>query len=213
MKLSAELRDRIVQRFGRTIDLQVNPQVLQQIVDEIEATGGSGSGSGQDATAPFNVSWMDSWVAHWIYHDKQRTLGTQQREAAAVLKSLVDLKFNERIGEIQRFIRDFPHAVEPPDGGPPEPGTPPVGPAAFTPPDGGPPEPGTPPAGPQGMEPPDGGPPEPGVPPTGPDAGFMRENPWILYWFISIKASLLLDVVDAHMTRRLNELRAGAKTG
>ena len=96
----------------------------------------------------------------------------------------------------------------------PEPLPPPLppagpGPIAFEPPDGGPPEPGPPaPAGPAVFEPPDGGPPEPGTPPAGPVTGIVDENPWILYWFVSLKAPLLLDVVDLHLTRRLEELGA-----
>lgn len=77
------------------------------------------------------------------------------------------------------------------------------------PPDGGPPEPGVPPVGPVGpalLEPPDGGPPEPGVPPVGPQASLPGENPWILYWFVSLKAPLLLDVIDAQLERRLEEI-------
>jgi hypothetical protein len=56
---------------------------------------------------------------------------------------------------------------------------------------------------------PDGGPPEPGTPPAGPSAQpfELGENPWILYWFLSIKAPMLLDVIDLHLTRRLQELR------
>ena len=112
-----------------------------------------------------------------------------------------------------------------------EPGSPPVGPAGGRgnvstdidggvpppTPDGGVPEPGVPPAGPRGSvfdEPPDGGPPEPGVPdppagpgPGGPDAGRFAENPWILYWFVSLKTPTLLDVIDLHITRRLEALR------
>lgn len=59
--------------------------------------------------------------------------------------------------------------------------------------------------------PPDGGPPEPGTPPpAGPhtieEAEFLGDNPWILYWFVSLKAPMLLDVIDAHLMRRLGEL-------
>jgi len=60
-------------------------------------------------------------------------------------------------------------------------------------------------------EPPDGGPPEPGVPPTGPEAALFGENPWILYWFVSLKAPQLLDVIDAHLSRRMSELGAGRR--
>lgn len=63
-------------------------------------------------------------------------------------------------------------------------------------------------------EPPDGGPPEPGVPDPpdpgpdpGPDGGALRDNPWILYWFVSINAPLILNMIDAHITRRLNDLK------
>ncbi len=72
---------------------------------------------------------------------------------------------------------------------------------AAEPPDAGPPPP----------EPPDGGTPEPGVPPPpeppGPSAIGFAENPWILYWFVSLKAPMLLDVIDLHITRRLESLR------
>lgn len=88
-------------------------------------------------------------------------------------------------------------------------------------------EPGSPPVGPSGgrsgsifsdePEPPDGGPPEPGVPdppagphPGGPDAsrfGTVVDNPWILYWFISLKTPMFLDVIDLHITRRLEALQ------
>jgi hypothetical protein len=56
------------------------------------------------------------------------------------------------------------------------------------------------------MDPPDGGPPEPGVPPVGPEAGLVGDNPWILYWFVSLKLPMLLDMLDAHLDRRLSEL-------
>ena len=139
--------------------------------------------------SPFGVSWMDSWVAHWVYNETLVSARAQDKEFANVLQSLVDLKFNERLEELRRFIGSYGGIVEePPDGGPPEPGTPPAGPVEF-------------------FEPPDGGTPEPGVPPTGPDEGFLRDNPWILYWFVSVKAPVLLDMIDAHITRRINELR------
>jgi len=67
-------------------------------------------------------------------------------------------------------------------------------------------------------EPPDGGTPEPGVPPEppagpdpgGPESGRFRsfaDNPWILYWFISLKTPVLLDVIDLHISRRLEALQ------
>jgi hypothetical protein len=109
-----------------------------------------------------------------------------------------------------------------------EPGSPPVGPAGAH---GGvstASEPGSPPVGPAGghsgrfvteePEPPDGGTPEPGVPPeppAGPDPGgpesgrfqSFADNPWILYWFISLKTPVLLDVIDLHISRRLEALQ------
>ena len=206
-----DLHERLISKYGGVINLKENPGILQYLYEEVEqavhvdALGVDKPGR----TAPFGVSWMDSWVAHWVYNDNLRTIESKDRELGTILRSLADLKFNERLDEMRRFIRNNPHFIhEAPDGGPPEPGTPPAGPSMFSPPDAGPPEPGTPPAGPAALEPPDGGPPEPGTPPTGPDAGFLQENPWILYWFISIKAPFLLDVIDVHMTRRLNELGA-----
>ena len=126
-------------------------------------------------------------------------------EVANVLERLVDLKFEERLAEVQRFIRDSPRFEgEPPDGGSPEPGTPPAGPARFeAPPDGGPPpEPGVP------------LPPEPGpIPPSpvpnrlshqrGPDPRAWVTTRGSCNWSISIKAPTSLDVIDAHITRRL----------
>jgi hypothetical protein len=239
MKPPKDLHRRITDKYGSTIDLKKNPDVLQDIVEEVSAMLQTGEGTlgTEPPASPFGVSWMDSWVAHWVYSEKLRkAVEGQNEEVAQVLRSLVDLKFNERIGEMRRFLRDHgplasppdggtpepgvppagpagPARFEPPDGGPPEPGTGPgpTGPAIFEPPDAGPPEPGVPPGGPARFDPPDGGPPEPGVPPTGPDAGFLRENPWILYWFVSVKAPLLLDVIDAHMTRRLNELSGSSQ--
>ena len=194
------------------IDLRENPSILLDILEELGAMPQAEGGVKTSASPPFGVSWMDSWVAHWVYNEKLNTAKRQDIEVANVLQRLADLKFEERLAEIQRFIRDFPRFEgEPPDGGPPEPGTPPAGPARFSareaPPDGGPPpEPGVP-------LPPEPGPtvppvPPPPVPPTGPASAHLGDNPWILYWFISIKAPMLLDVIDAHITRRLNDMRA-----
>ena len=55
----------------------------------------------------------------------------------------------------------------------------------------------------------------PGTPPAGPVGGFgeLEDNPWILYWFLSIRAPMLLEVVDLHIDRRLQEIaeRAGQR--
>jgi hypothetical protein len=211
MTLPRELQGRLTQKFGPVIDLRKRPEVLEEIADEVRAELQTSGISGGTTAPPFGVSWMDSWVAHWVYSEALQAAEARNREVAAVLRSLVDLKFNERLAEMREFVRDYGHVAESPDAGPPEPGTPPAGPARFTAPDAGPPEPGSPPAGPARFDAPDGGTPEPGVPPTGPAAGFLSENPWILYWFISIKAPLLLDVIDAHMTRRMHELRTASR--
>jgi hypothetical protein len=198
-----DLHQKIAERFGPVIDQRSNPDVFHRLVDDIAALLQQESTAGADAPSllPFGVSWMDSWVAHWVYAENLRSAETRNAELATALRGLVDVKFNERLAEIKRFLRDHDR-LEPPDGGPPEPGTPPAGPSRFAdePPDGGTPEPGVPP------------PPEPPgpEPPPGPDAG-LRDNPWILYWFVSIRTPLLLDVIDAHVTRRLNELRGSPR--
>ena len=50
---------------------------------------------------------MDSWVAHWVYNEKVNAAKKQDMEVANVLERLVDLKFEERLAEVQRFIRHF----------------------------------------------------------------------------------------------------------
>jgi len=218
MQIPADLRKRLMERYGGVIDLNKDPRILEDLWAEMSAPAAK--------AAPFGITWMDSWVAHHVYEDNLKSATARSPELASVLRGLADLKFNERLKEIQQFLGARGRLAEPPDGGTPEPGVPPAGPAAHRfavavppppppPPDGGTPEPGVPlPAGPAShrfaaAEPPDGGTPEPGVPPpAGPEAGFLRENPWILYWFISIKAPMLLDVIDAHITRRLDALQS-----
>jgi hypothetical protein len=216
MTLATDLMKHMMEKFGGIIDVKEHPETLDDIVNEVAARIRGGGNIEQPSATPFRVSWMDSWVAHWVYHENLRSAETNDRALATVLRDLVDLKFRERLNEIQRYIRDLPpFATEAPDAGPPEPGSPPAGPRSFSSseaPDAGPPEPGTPPAGPSrfsGSEPPDAGPPEPGTPPAGPSGlpGSFGENPWILYWFVSIKAPMLLEVIDLHLTRRLQELR------
>jgi hypothetical protein len=211
VSLPADARRRIVDTHsGSTLDAAQVHRIIDDVVAATARSGGS-------VASPFRAPWLDSFLAHWALGENvdivTASSGTAE-EAMAAIRDLVDIKFQERLAELQRFIGEL--RAEPPDAGPPEPGTPPAGPSvAFfpdEPPDGGPPEPGVPPVGPSAAffpdEPPDGGPPEPGVPPVGPDAGFLRENPWILYWFISLRGPLLLDVIDAHLTRRLEELSA-----
>jgi hypothetical protein len=224
MTLARELMKRMMERFGGIIDLKERPEVLEEIVEEVIARmrgggggGAAGAGSGAPAealpptAAPFGVSWMDSWVAHWVYAENLKRAERQSRELATVMQGLVDLKLRERLDEIRRFLADnWIHAASP-EAGPPEMGVPPAGPARFAPgggrfdgPDGG--------APPPAPEPPADGPREPGVPPpagppAGPDAGAFAENPWILYWFVSLKLPALLDVIDLHIMRRLEAMR------
>jgi hypothetical protein len=236
MKVPTALRERIAKQYGSVIDLKRDPDVFDRIVAEIAASLGESrvEKPAGEAPAPFGVSWMDSWVAHWVYTGHAQAAGRRGEALGQVMRDLVDLKFDQRLDQIRAFIRDY--RAEPPDGGTPEPGVPPpagpaivfsppdggtpepgvpppAGPAVvFAPPDGGTPEPGVPPAGPSPTPvPPDGGPPEPGVPPTGPEAALFGENPWILYWFVSLKAPQLLDVIDAHLSRRMSELGAGRR--
>lgn len=216
MNIDKDLRKRITKKFGSVLDLKKKPELLQELLDELEKALNEKSPVARDVplASPFGVSWMDSWVGTWIVADKLTNAKARDTELAAVLQGLVDAKFNQRIAELRRFVREYPNFAGP-DGGTPEPGVPPVGPAGFVfePPDGGPPEPGVPPVGPAGFvfEPPDGGPPEPGTPeppdpgPSGHGAGLLRDNPWILLWFVSLQAPMIIDMIDAHFTRRMND--------
>jgi hypothetical protein len=182
MSISPELRRSLVDRVSRQ-DPSLDRAVLGRIVDEVASSLTASRDPGGTAPSPFDVSWMDSYVAHWTLGRSVAPTSDHFEEVAQVLRDALDARFEEHKAEILRWIGRL---NEPPDGGPPEPGTPPVGPSVF--------------------EPPDGGPPEPGTPPVGPDVSFLGDNPWILYWFISLKAPMLLDVLDAHLTRRLEEL-------
>jgi hypothetical protein len=183
MELSSGARDRIASKFRDThnIDREIVDQIAADVLDAV------GEAPAAPPPSPFAVSWMDSYLAHWELRDRLTPTGQEADDVERVVRELVDVRFNERLGEISDFLRNRA-VLEPPDGGPPEPGTPPTGPSSV-------------------FEAPDGGPPEPGTPPTGPDVGLV-ENPWILYWFVSVKAPMLLDVMDAHLTRRLNDLAA-----
>jgi hypothetical protein len=156
MKIPKDLEKRLTARFGKVINLNKNPEVFQEIFEEIAAAVPKPSTDPRPVTegSPFGVSWMDSWIAHWAINERIMTAQARNEEFASVLRSLVDLKFKERVNELRRFVREYPHFADgPPDGGPPEPGTPPpAGPSSFTAPDGGPPEPGTPPAGPSSFD-------------------------------------------------------------
>lgn len=216
------LRDRIVAKYAEQ-EPGLDPELLGRIVDDVAASLGKPSAP----RAVFDVSWMDSYVAHWALGQEVLPQADRLEELAPTLRDLMDARFAERLDELRQWVERLAAPPDggtpepgvppvppvgpdpgpvPPDGGPPEPGVPPVGPVLFEPPDGGPPEPGVPPVGPAVFEPPDAGPPEPGVPPVGPQASLPGENPWILYWFVSIKAPLLLDMLDAHLERRLEEI-------
>jgi hypothetical protein len=209
MKEPTSVRDEIVAKYRRQ-EPALDPEVVGRIVDDGRAALSAGSGRASPAD-PFAISWMDSYLAHWVLGQQVQPEGDRLEDLAPVIRELMDTRFAERVEAIRQWI----DRVAEPDGGPPEPGTPPVGPSAvFSPPDGGTPEPGVPPVGPSpGPVPPDGGPPEPGVPPVGPpvgpDAILLGENPWILYWFVSLKMPLLVDMLDAHIERRLSELGVG----
>jgi hypothetical protein len=199
-KLS-ELFRMITGRHGSVLDLNKNPEILMDIITELRINEQDASGSPAKNAAPFGIPWMDSWAASWVLHQPAplSSRPAPEDEFRTVIKQLTDLKFRDRLQEIKQFIIDQHGVVnEPPDGGPPEPGTPNPGPSSIFNDD---------------PEPPDGGTPEPGVPPTppppdpGPDGGILRENPWVLYWFVSINAPLILDMIDAHFTRRMNDLR------
>jgi len=41
----------------------------------------------------------------------------------------------------------------------------------------------------------------------------LNENPWVLYWFVSLKAPELLSLIDAHFSRRLRDLAASQQRG
>src|ERR1051326_9044028 len=170
MVVETDRLSRIMEKYGRTIDPRKEPQLFAELIKDVVDMIHPSAGMAARQAAPFGVSWMDSWVAHWVYAENLRTTEAINHEFAGLLRSLVDLKVRDRLNEIRKFIQSH-RFDEPPDGGPPEPGTPPpAGPARFEPPDGGPPEPGVPPD-----------------PPAGPESGFIQENPWILYWFLSIK--------------------------
>lgn len=200
---------KITDKHGHILDLRKNPKILEDIIIELKSIHDKDFAGHKSmiASKPFGISWMDSWAALWMINQKNNSDPSPEKEFNGILKQLVDLKFKDRLSEIKKFISE--HLNEPPDGGPPEPGVPPdPGPAPTSP------EPGVPPEPPDGgtPEPPDGGTPEPGIPPDppdpGPDSGFLNENPWILYWFVSIRASFILDMIDAHFTRRINDLKS-----
>lgn len=181
MSIPRELRNSLIRKYGtrgRTLDRDL----LEQIIDEIAHVVSAPQGSAP-AASPFDVSWMDSYLAHWTLGRNVAPTDDRFNEVAQMLRDAMDARFEEHKAAILERLAGT--TAEAPDGGSPEPGGPPVGPSVMEP---------------------DGGPPEPGTPPVGPEAGFLGDNPWILYWFVSLKAPMLLDVIDAHLTRRLSEM-------
>jgi hypothetical protein len=200
MTLSQRLMKHIMERYGGVIDLAEHPEVLDEILEEVMAYNEPDKTLAQSVSAttkpPFDISWMDSWVAHQVFSERIAEADLKNRELASVLRGMADLKFDARLQEIRQLInglRSEPGTPDPPDAGP----APPAGPrsAIFAePPDGGTPEPGAP------LPPPPAGPLSSGL-------GGFAENPWILYWFISLKTPMLLDVIDLHISRRIEALR------
>ena len=201
MERMSDLIKTITRKHGSLIDLNKNPEVLMDIVTELRIREEHNAPAlEKEHVAPFGVPWMDSWAANWILHQKsENSKSSSAQEFTKVIQQLTELKFRERLAEIKKFVTDWGGLVNmPPDGGPPEPGT----------------GPGTGPSSVFNEEPPDGGTPEPGVPPDPPgpgpadlDTNILRNNPWILYWFVSINTPVILDMIDAHFTRRMNDLK------
>jgi hypothetical protein len=197
MNLPIQARRRIVEKYTSESAVTDDPAILNQIIDDVIAASAEAPYGG--VPSPFAAPWLDSFLAHWTVGQNVDLTPVSEgaaEEAAATLRALVEAKFQERLAELRPFIRGLREveslADAPPDGGPPpEPGIPP---------DPIPPDP----------IPPDPIPPDP-IPPgplPGPEAGFLADNPWILYWFISLRAPMLLDIIDAHLTRKLEELSA-----
>lgn len=224
MEIPKDVYKRIIKKHGAVLDLKSDPRILEDILNELRSIEQQDYAQHQQKTSgPFNVSWMDSWAANWMLHNQPQA--SPEKDFSAVMKQLVDMRFRERLQDIKHFIGG--RQAEPPDGGSPEPGTGGGGPHSIfvptpLPPDTfmspPPPDPNDPDntffGGGGVFEPPDGGPPEPGVPDPpdpgpdpGPDSGVLRDNPWILYWFVSINAPMILEMIDAHFTKRLTDLR------
>lgn len=194
MTLPIQARRRIVEKYTSESAVTVDPAILNQIINDVIAASAEAPSGG--VQSPFAAPWLDSFLAHWTVGQNVDLTPVSEgaaEEAAATLRALVEAKFQERLAELRPFIRGLREVESlheaPPDGGPP-------------------PEPGVPNPIPPDI-PPNPIPPEPGPGPSpGPEAGFLADNPWILYWFISLRAPMLLDIIDAHLTRKLEELSA-----
>jgi hypothetical protein len=197
-KISTILQ-KLSSKHGSELDLAKNPKILADIISELRISDiDEHLGRPAPSSNPFGVAWLDSWAANWFLHHQTRaTNSAQEKEFKEMIDQLTDLRFRERIQELRQFVKEYGNVIKQfPGEGASEPGNPPVGPAGIFD---------------EGPEPPDGGTPEPGTPlppPPGPD-GILQENPWILYWFLSINATLILDMIDAQFTRRLNDIKMG----
>ena len=229
-----EIKTKYRELYGEKLEAGLLDRLVDDVAGEVVRSIGESSARA-DQPVPFDVEWMDSYLAHWVVGGSlESDRSTEVAATLQELVDLQFDRRISDIRDFVRGLSASGPGGEPPDAGPPEPGVPPDGPSStvfepsdggsapggvppagpaslvFEPPDAGPPEPGVPPAGPSGGGPdggpPDGGPPEPGVPPGGPDTDILRENPWILYWFVSVRVPILLDMIDAHFERRLGEL-------
>src|SRR5690242_18672160 len=174
MSLSARDRQRIADKYTSGA-AAVDPAVLEQIIDDVATA------IGETATtrvpSPFAAPWLDSFLAHWALGENvDITPGSAglSDDAVIALRELVDIKFGERLVELQRFIREQ-RLLESEPGSPPtepraflesEPGSPPTEPRAFLES-----EPGSPPTEPRAFRES-----EPGSPPTEPRA-FLESEP------------------------------------
>ena len=153
MSLRQKLTTHLMERCGGIVDIKENPEVLDDLVNEVRAhlEAEKGSASPVSGREPFGVPWMDSWVAHHVFAERVADLQSKNREVASLLQGMIDVQFKARLGEIRDVIRG--RVAAPPDGGTPEPGVPPVppvGPARIADPPSIASEPGSPPVGPAG---------------------------------------------------------------
>src|SRR5690242_10687946 len=125
MSLSARDRRRIADKYASSTAAAVDVDVLEQIIDDVVAAIGE-TGAAR-IPSPFAAPWLDSFLAHWALGENvDITPGSEglSDDALIALRELVDIKFGERLAELQRFILDQRLRES-------EPGTPPIEPRAF----------------------------------------------------------------------------------
>ena len=120
---------------------------------------------------------------HTGFSQQVKPRGDRLEELGPLIRDLMDTRFEEHVDGIREWIAN---GDEPPTGGPAAPEASPIGRSQ--------------------MDPPHGDAPEPKTPPIASAAGLQSDNPWILYWFVCLKAPALVDLLDAHLERRLFEL-------